>query len=110
MAEVADHPGRGGVQAKGRNNATITAQARGALATLRNVRLCAQFGLRSDITPPPAFVLISGKYIVSRYGTTDALECKLTYWVDGYGILDRHQDARANQDLTGLGFVAKAGF
>ena len=35
------------------------------------------------------------------------LSVKLTHRLDRYGILDRHENARTDQDLTGLGFVAK---
>ena len=38
----------------------------------------------------------------------DALECKIASWFDGHGIFDRHHDSRTNQDLSGLGFVAKS--
>ena len=49
------------------------------------------------------------EYVVSRQGTADALKRKFAYWLDGHGIFDRHEDARTNQNLTGLGFVAKPG-
>ena len=45
---------------------------------------------------------------MGRYGS-DALEFKLANCLDRDGVLDRHQDTRANEYLTGLGFVAKAG-
>ena len=48
-----------------------------------------------------------GENIVGRYRTADTLECKLTHWLDGHRIFDRHEDARTDQDLTGLGFVAQ---
>jgi hypothetical protein len=50
-----------------------------------------------------------GENIVGRYGSADALEFKLPNRLDGYGVFDRHQNTRANQNLTGLGFVAKPG-
>ena len=50
------------------------------------------------------------EYVVSREGTADTLEGKFTYWLDRHGIFDRHEDTRANQDLTGLRFVAEAGW
>jgi hypothetical protein len=46
-----------------------------------------------------------GEYIVCRQRTTDTLEHKLANWFDGDGVFDRHQNARANQNLTRLGFV-----
>src|SRR5262245_58768320 len=48
-----------------------------------------------------------GKYIVGRHGATDALKHKIANWFDGHRIFDRHQNTRTNQDLSGLGFVAK---
>ena len=50
-----------------------------------------------------------GKDVVSRDGSTNALEFKLPNWLDGDGVFDRHQYARANQNLTGLSFVAQPG-
>src|SRR5208282_5284892 len=50
---------------------------------------------------------VGSEHVVSRQGTTDTLERKLAHWLDGHGIFDRHEHTRANQDLTGLGFVAK---
>src|SRR5208282_6941402 len=52
---------------------------------------------------------VGSEHVVSRQGTTDTLERKLAHWLDGHGIFDRHEDTRANQNLTGLGFVAKPG-
>ena len=48
-----------------------------------------------------------GENIVGGYGSANALEFKLPNWLDRDGILDRHQHARADQNLTGLGFVAQ---
>jgi hypothetical protein len=45
--------------------------------------------------------------VVSRQGTPNPLECELTHWLDRYRILDRQENARTDQDLTGLSFVAK---
>ena len=50
-----------------------------------------------------------GENIVGRYGSADALEFKLPNRLDCHSIFDRHQDTRANQNLTGLGFVAQPG-
>jgi hypothetical protein len=50
-----------------------------------------------------------GEDIVGRYGSANALEFKFPNGLDGDGVFDRHQDARANQNLTGLGFVAEPG-
>ena len=48
-----------------------------------------------------------GDNIVGDDGSANALEFKLPNGLDGDGVFDRHQDARANQNLTGLGFVAQ---
>src|SRR5262245_44646975 len=48
-----------------------------------------------------------GKYIVGCHGATNALKRKIANWFDVYGIFNRHQDTRTNQDLSWLGFVAK---
>src|SRR5262245_28709940 len=53
------------------------------------------------------FCRYGGKYIVGRYGATNALKLKFANWFDVYGIFNRHQDTRTNQDLPWLGFVAK---
>ena len=50
-----------------------------------------------------------GDNIVGGDGSANALEFKLPNRLDGYGVFDRHQNARANQNLTGLGFVAQPG-
>jgi hypothetical protein len=50
-----------------------------------------------------------GENIVGRYGSADALEFKFSNRLDGNGFFDRHQDARADKNLTGLGFVAQPG-
>src|SRR5262249_12673689 len=46
---------------------------------------------------------------VGRYWPADALEFKLANRLDADGVLDRHQHARADQNLSGLGFVAQSG-
>ena len=51
----------------------------------------------------------SGDNIVGGDGSANALEFKLTNRLDGDGVFDRHQNARTNQNLTRLGFVAKPG-
>ncbi len=48
------------------------------------------------------------KYVVCRQWTPDTLQHKLTHWLDLHCILNLRQHSGANQDLTGLGFVAKA--
>jgi hypothetical protein len=50
----------------------------------------------------------SGEDIICGYRTANALEFKLANRLDSDGIFDRHQDTRADEYLTGLGFVAKA--
>jgi hypothetical protein len=49
-----------------------------------------------------------GEYIVCRQRTTDTLERKLANGFDGDGVFDRHQNARANQNLTRLGLALHA--
>jgi len=46
-----------------------------------------------------------GEYIACRQRTTDTVERKLVNWFDGDGVFDRHQNARASQNLIRLGFV-----
>lgn len=48
------------------------------------------------------------EHVVSRHGAANALEFKFADWFDGHGIFDCHQDTGTDQDLTGLGFVAKS--
>src|SRR5271170_8278949 len=50
----------------------------------------------------------SGQYIVCRQWTPDTLERKLAHRLDLHCILNLRQHSGANQDLTRLGFVAKA--
>src|SRR5262249_28964376 len=47
--------------------------------------------------------------VVRHHWAANALECKLTDWFDRYGLFNRLPNARADQNLTGLGFIAKAG-
>ena len=49
-----------------------------------------------------------GDNIVGGDGSADALKGKFTNGLDGYGVFDRHQNARTNQNLTGLRFVAQS--
>src|SRR5207344_408442 len=48
-----------------------------------------------------------GDNIVGGDGSTNTLECELTHRLNRYRIVDRHENARTDQDLTGLSFVAK---
>src|SRR4029077_13652072 len=48
-----------------------------------------------------------GENIVRRQRTPNPLECELTHRLNRYRILDRHENARTDQDLTGLSLVAK---
>src|SRR4029077_14619999 len=48
-----------------------------------------------------------GENIVRRQRTPNPLECELTHRLNRYRILDRHKNARTDQDLTRLSFVAK---
>jgi hypothetical protein len=45
--------------------------------------------------------------VVRRQRPPDPLQLELTDRLDLHGILDLHQHARANENLTGLGLVAK---
>src|SRR5215475_7179854 len=45
--------------------------------------------------------------VVSRQRAANALKCKIADWFNRYILLNRHQDTGTNQDLPGLGFVAK---
>ena len=51
---------------------------------------------------------MSGEHVVCRQGTSDTFERKLADWLNGHGIFDLRQHSGANQDLTGLGFVAQS--
>jgi hypothetical protein len=42
-------------------------------------------------------------------GSANTLKRELPSGLDGDGVLDRHQNTRADQNLTGFGFVAKPG-
>ena len=47
------------------------------------------------------------EHIVRRQRAPDTLERELTHLLEGHDILNRHQHPGTDQDLTGLGFVAK---
>ena len=49
------------------------------------------------------------QHIVRRHRTADALQVELTHRFDCHGLLNRLPNAWANEDLTGLGFIAKPG-
>jgi hypothetical protein len=53
----------------------------------------------------PQICGFGGEYIAYRQRTTDTLERKLAKGFDGDGVFDHHQNGRANQNLTRLGFV-----
>src|SRR5215510_10628320 len=57
--------------------------------------------------PRSDFCRYGGENVVGRQGPTDAFGLKFANRFDAYGILHRHQDPRTNEDLPGLGFVAK---
>src|SRR4029077_2853612 len=59
--------------------------------------------------PPNSDFRCGGENVVGDYRSTNALEFKLANCLDGDGVLDRHQHTRADQNLTGLGFVAEPG-
>ena len=48
-----------------------------------------------------------GENIVRRQRTPNPLECELTHRLNRYGIFNCHENARTDQDLTGLSLVAK---
>ena len=50
-----------------------------------------------------------GDNIVGGDGSPNALEFKFPNRLDGDGVFDRHEDTRADQNLTGFGFVAQPG-
>jgi hypothetical protein len=47
-------------------------------------------------------------HIVRRQRPPNPLQLELADWLDLHGVLDLHQHARTDEDLTRLGFVAKA--
>jgi hypothetical protein len=53
------------------------------------------------------FLRFGSEYVVSRQRTPDTLERKFANGLDCDSNLDRHQNARADKDLTGLGLIAK---
>jgi len=53
-------------------------------------------------------LVVEGASIVSRHRAANALERKLADRLDRYGLLDSLPNARADENLTGLGFIAKA--
>jgi hypothetical protein len=50
---------------------------------------------------------MSCENVISCSGSADALQFKLANCLDRDGIFDRHQHARADQNLSGFGFVAE---
>jgi hypothetical protein len=51
--------------------------------------------------------LTIGHHIVRRQGPPDPLQLELAHGLDLHGILDLRQHPRADEDLTGLGLIAK---
>src|SRR5262249_47671454 len=49
------------------------------------------------------------QHIARRHRTADALQAELAHRFDRHGLLNRLPNACANQDLTGLGFIAESG-
>src|SRR6516165_7014963 len=47
------------------------------------------------------------EHIVRHHRTANALECKLADRFDRYGLINRLPNARADEDLTWLSFIAK---
>src|SRR5262249_36279993 len=47
-------------------------------------------------------------HVVRRQRPPDPFQLELADWLDLHGVLDLRQDARADEDLPWLGFVAKA--
>src|SRR5215471_14537535 len=69
-----------------------------------------RFGPKADIEPfrPQALICsLTVEDVVSRQRAANALKCKIADRFNRYILLDCHQHTRANQDLPGLGFVAK---
>src|SRR5262249_15403838 len=52
---------------------------------------------------------LSGQHVVSRQRAANPLERKIADRFNCYVLFDGHQDTRADQDLPGLGLVAKPG-
>ena len=50
-----------------------------------------------------------GNDIVRRHRPPDPLQLELADWLDLHGVLDLHQNSRADQDLSWLGLIAKTG-
>ena len=48
------------------------------------------------------------KNVVRHYGAANAFERKLADGFDRYNLVNCQSNARANQNLTGLGFIAKS--
>jgi hypothetical protein len=53
------------------------------------------------------FTRQGAKHVVGRQRPPDPLQLELTDRLDLHGIFDLHQHSRTDEDLTGLGFVAK---
>src|SRR5262252_1239062 len=47
------------------------------------------------------------EHVICCQRTSNTLERKLAHRLDRDGVSDRRENARADEDLTGLGFVAK---
>src|SRR5215470_7785467 len=68
------------------------------------------FGPIADIEPfrPQALICsLTVEDVVSRQRAANALKCEIADGFNRYVPLDSHQDAGADQDLPGLGFIAK---
>src|SRR5262249_55653662 len=68
------------------------------------------FGPKADIEPfrPQALICsLTVEDVVSRQRAANALKCKIADRFNRYVLLYGHQHAGANQDLSGLGFVAQ---
>src|SRR5262245_48623778 len=68
------------------------------------------FGPKADMEPfrPQALICsLTVEDVVSRQRAANALKCKIADRFNRYVILNSHQHAGANQNLPGLGFVAK---
>ena len=80
-------------------------------ADMCSARVYVCFGPIADMEPfhPALTCGLSVEHVVSRQRAANALKCKIADLFNRYVLLDGHQDTRANQDLPGLGFVAKPG-
>src|SRR5262249_38776536 len=94
-------------------NRKTVARAMSALppkADICSAQANVRFGPKADIEPfrPQALICsLVVEDVVSRQRAANALKCKIADRFNRYVLLYGHQHAGANQDLSGLGFVAQ---